>query len=107
MTCAFRLVEPVRGSGPKASAWKGLLSAKDSLQPWTASPDPCFGPRHHRVLGFPQALHIQYVGGRYEISLFPEQSEQDPFLTLIGKGGDPQSAADAILALGVPGGGAT
>jgi len=52
----------------------------------------------------PQALLFQYVGGRYEISLFPEQSEQERFLTLIGKGGDPRSAADAIQALGVSGG---
>jgi len=47
----------------------------------------------------PQALLFQYVGGRYEISLFPEQSDPDRFLTLIGKGGDPQNAAAAIQAL--------
>jgi len=52
----------------------------------------------------PQALLFQYVGGRYEISLFPEQSDPERFLTLIGKGGDPRSAADAIQALGVSGG---
>jgi G3E family GTPase len=52
----------------------------------------------------PQALLFQYVGGRYEISLFPEQTEPERFLTLIGKGGDPQCAAEAIQALGVPGG---
>jgi len=47
----------------------------------------------------PQALLFQYVGGRYEISLFPEQADPERFLTLIGKGGDPQNAATAIQAL--------
>ncbi|SFJ01250.1 GTPase, G3E family [Desulfomicrobium apsheronum] len=47
----------------------------------------------------PQALLFQYVGGRYEISIFPEQSDTDRFVTLIGQGGDPQSAAEAITAL--------
>lgn len=51
----------------------------------------------------PQALLFQYVGGRYEISLFPEQSDPDRFVVLIGKGGDPQSAAAAIQPLDVPG----
>lgn len=51
----------------------------------------------------PQALLFQYVGGRYEISLFPEQSDPERFLTIIGKGGDPQNAAAAIQALDASG----
>lgn len=47
--------------------------------------------------GSPQALLFQYVGGRYEISLFPSPSDSDRFLTLIGKGGDPHAASEAIL----------
>lgn len=50
----------------------------------------------------PQALLFQYVGGRYEISVFPQQSEPNRFLTLIGQGGDPDGAAAAIQALGAP-----
>ncbi|PKN41528.1 MAG: hypothetical protein CVU60_10955 [Deltaproteobacteria bacterium HGW-Deltaproteobacteria-18] len=50
----------------------------------------------------PQALLFQYVGGRYEISIFPEQSDPDRFVTLIGQGGDPQGAAEAIKALDAP-----
>jgi G3E family GTPase len=47
----------------------------------------------------PQAMLFQYVGGRYELSAFPEASDKTRFLTLIGKGGDPDHAALAFLSL--------
>ncbi len=43
-----------------------------------------------------QAFLFQYVGGRYEISIFPDVTDKDRFLTVIGKGGDPEVAAAAI-----------
>lgn len=43
-----------------------------------------------------QVFLFQYVGGRYEISLFPDVTDKDRFLTVIGKGGDPEVAAAAI-----------
>jgi G3E family GTPase len=43
-----------------------------------------------------QALLFQYVGGRYEISLFPDVTDKDRFLTVIGKDGDPEVVAASI-----------
>jgi len=46
--------------------------------------------------GSPQLVLFQYVAGRFDISVFSGASK-DRFLTLIGKGKDPEHAASAIL----------
>jgi hypothetical protein len=44
------------------------------------------------MTSFPrQALLFQYVAGRFELSLFPDNRLQDRFLTFIGKTEDPST----------------
>ena len=47
----------------------------------------------------PQPMLFQYVAGRHELSVFPESTIEDRFLTLIGKGGDPEHAVFALQSL--------
>ena len=47
----------------------------------------------------PQPVLFQYVAGRHELSAFPQSTIEDRFLTLIGKGGDPEHAVSVIQSL--------
>jgi G3E family GTPase len=38
-----------------------------------------------------ETMLFQYVAGRFELSVFPHPSVPDRFLTVIGKGTDPQT----------------
>jgi hypothetical protein len=59
---------------------KGILEFTDSLQPAV----------------------FQYVAGRHDISVLTGPSIKGRFLTLIGKGGDPEQAVSAIRSMMSP-----
>jgi G3E family GTPase len=68
-----------------------------------------FSPSIFRAKGIlefldnPQPMLFQYVAGRHELSVFPRSAVEDRFLTLIGKGGDPEHAVFVLQSLLSPG----
>jgi hypothetical protein len=76
------------------------LDRKAFLQAVSQLPPSIF--RAKAILQFsddPQPMLFQYVAGRYELSVFPRSTVEDRFLTLIGKGGDPEDAGLTLQSL--------
>jgi G3E family GTPase len=76
------------------------LDRKAFLQAVSQLPPSIF--RAKAILQFsddPQPMLFQYVAGRHELSVFPRSTVEDRFLTLIGKGGDPEDAGLTLQSL--------
>jgi G3E family GTPase len=76
------------------------LDQKAFLQAVATLPPSIF--RAKGILDFldsPQPMLFQYVGGRHELSIFPQTPTEDRFLTIIGKGDDPERGAFAFQSL--------
>lgn len=76
------------------------LNREDFLRAVEKLPPSVF--RVKGILDFsdlPEPALFQYVGGRHEISIFPQPPTGERFLTIIGDGPDTEKAASAFLSL--------